>query len=167
MNKHCGRKISLQPQLGGADLNAVFFGPRILGTNSGDPDDPDQPSSSGVGDNLMAISEKPGQPRKHILCVSTYQMCILMMFNKQERFTYEVLLYRRKSRRSCLSITVGKITVLSFLKELATETEISERDLKRAIMSLAMGKPSQRILCRRAASKESKDIGIGFAISKL
>ena len=29
-------------------------------------------------------------PRKHIIQVSTYQMCILMLFNSRDKLTYEV-----------------------------------------------------------------------------
>lgn len=35
-----------------------------------------------------------------------------------------------------------------------TDTQIPEKDLKRALQSLAMGKQSQRILCRRGTGKE-------------
>ena len=29
-------------------------------------------------------------PKKHIITVSTYQMCILLLFNKKEKVTFEV-----------------------------------------------------------------------------
>ena len=32
----------------------------------------------------------PSEIRRHIFQVSTYQMCLLMLFNRQERWTYEV-----------------------------------------------------------------------------
>ncbi|XP_055954698.1 cullin-3-like [Patella vulgata] len=69
--KHSGRQLTLQPQLGSADLHATFYGPKK-----------DDGESSGA-------SAK--NPRKHILQVSTYQMCILMLFNNsREKWTYEV-----------------------------------------------------------------------------
>ncbi|VDP02089.1 unnamed protein product [Soboliphyme baturini] len=132
LSKHSGRKVTLQPQLGSADLHATFYGSRnslsfVSSTSAADIDDAEQPSSSGINEGSL---EKFGYPRKHILCVSTYQMCVLMLFNKRERYSYE---------------------------EIASETVIPEKDLKRAIQSLAMGKASQRILCRRSPDK-SKEI---------
>uniref|UniRef100_A0A914PDS0 Cullin family profile domain-containing protein n=1 Tax=Panagrolaimus davidi TaxID=227884 RepID=A0A914PDS0_9BILA len=56
-----------------------------------------------------------------ILTVSTLQMCILMKFNESESFTFE---------------------------ELLNQTKINEKDLKRALESMTMGKESQRILIR-------------------
>lgn len=98
---HSGRQLTLQPQMGAADLNAVFYG------------------------------KKDGQPsripKKHIISVSTYQMCILMLFNKKEKITYE---------------------------DISQETEIPEKDLLRALQSLAMGKVGQRILTKEPKVKE-------------
>ena len=73
--KHSGRQLTLQPQLGGADLNAVFYGPKK------------EDSSESVG--ASSSSGKSGA-RKHIISVSTYQMCILMLFNNRDKMTYEV-----------------------------------------------------------------------------
>ena len=74
--KHSGRQLTLQPQLGSADLHATFYGPKK-----------DDASES-------AASSAKG-PRKHILQVSTYQMCILMLFNNNcKKWTYEVTLYQ-------------------------------------------------------------------------
>lgn len=95
----------------------------------------------------------PTTTRKHILTVSTYQviieiiffyvfaltvicctfpcqMCILMLFNNREVMTHE---------------------------EILQETDIPERELQRAIQSLSMGKPSQRLLVRNSKTK-TKDI---------
>ncbi len=58
-------------------------------------------------------------------------MVILMLFNKKDEFTYE---------------------------EIQQETEIPEKDLKRALQALAMGKSSQRILHRFTDGERSKDI---------
>nr|CAG4638271.1 EOG090X01NX [Cyclestheria hislopi] len=117
--KHSGRQLTLQPQLGSADLSALFYGPRRDDLES--KDRPDGPSSS-----TPMISSGAG-PRKHIIQVSTYQMCILMLFNSREKLTYE---------------------------EIQSETEIPERDLIRALQSLAMGKPTQRVLVKNPRTKE-------------
>uniref|UniRef100_A0A674PJQ0 Cullin 3b n=1 Tax=Takifugu rubripes TaxID=31033 RepID=A0A674PJQ0_TAKRU len=65
--------------------------------------------------------------RKHILQVSTFQMTILMLFNNREKFTFE---------------------------EIQQETDIPERELVRALQSLACGKPTQRVLTKEPKSKE-------------
>lgn len=107
--KHSGRQLTLQPQLGSADLNAVFYGVKK------------EDSSESVG----ASSSKG--PRKHIIQVSTYQMCVLMLFNNRDKWTYE---------------------------EIRSETDIPEKDLLRAIQSLAVGKIAQRILHKEPKNKE-------------
>lgn len=68
-----------------------------------------------------------GGYRKHILSVSTYQMCILMLFNKKDTFTFE---------------------------EMKQETDIAEKDLVRSLQSLSLGKPTQRILLKNPKNKE-------------
>ncbi|KAG8330377.1 Cullin-3 [Homalodisca vitripennis] len=113
--KHSGRQLTLQPQLGSSDLNAVFFG---LRREEGEGRDG---ASSSTG------SRSSSSPRKHIIQVSTYQMCVLMLFNNRDKLTYE---------------------------ELQNETDIPERDLIRALQSLALGKASQRILIKNPKSKE-------------
>ena len=57
--KHSGRQLTLQPQLGSADLNAVFYGPKR------------EDSTESVG----ASSSKG--PRKHILQVQLGIRCFL------------------------------------------------------------------------------------------
>ncbi|KAL1244791.1 Cullin-3 [Trichinella spiralis] len=100
LNSHSGRILNLQPQLGTADLHAEFY-----------------PQSS-------SSSSNPKQKKhKHILCVSTYQMCILMLFNKSNQYTY---------------------------KEIVEQTAIPEKDLKRALLSLIFGKSTQQVLCRES-----------------
>ena len=37
-----------------------------------------------------AAAATPSGPRKHTIQVSTYQMCILMLFNSRDKLTYEV-----------------------------------------------------------------------------
>lgn len=123
--KHSGRQLTLQPQLGWADLNAVFYGPRKEETES--KDSTTTTASSSSLSSPTSTSERNCIPRKHIIQVSTYQMCILMLFNTRERASYE---------------------------EISNETDIPEKDLVRALQSLAMGKATQRILIKSPKTKE-------------
>ena len=50
--------------------------------------------------------------RRHIVCVSTFQMCVLLQFNLREKMTYE---------------------------EIKEETGIPDRELTRALQPLALG----------------------------
>lgn len=97
---HSGRQLTLQPQMGSSDLNAVFFNKKDDGT----------------------VVQK-----KHIIQVSTYQMCILLLFNKNETQTFE---------------------------EISVETDVPEKDLIRALQSLACGKATQRILAKEPKTKD-------------
>lgn len=79
MGKHNGRQLSLQPQLGSADLNAVFYGAR-----------------RSDGESLTNVSSTDNYnqqciERKHIIQVSTYQMCVLLLFNTHNKMTFEVI----------------------------------------------------------------------------
>ncbi|XP_065202116.1 cullin-3-B [Planococcus citri] len=145
LGKHSGRQLTLQPQLGNADLNAVFFGAKRDESESPRDAAPIPstssfvtPTSTSCGSNTPVVSstfgtsspfasEKFAPTRKHIISVSTYQMCILMLFNNREKLTYE---------------------------ELQNETEIPEKDLVRALQSLALGKISQRVLVKEPRTKE-------------
>uniref|UniRef100_A0A8C1J468 Cullin 3a n=1 Tax=Cyprinus carpio TaxID=7962 RepID=A0A8C1J468_CYPCA len=75
--------------------------------------------------------------RKHILQVSTFQMTILMLFNNRDKFTFE---------------------------EIQQETDIPERELVRALQSLACGKPTQRVLTKEPKSKEIES-GHSFTVN--
>ncbi|KAK0060948.1 cullin-3-B [Biomphalaria pfeifferi] len=108
LSKHSGRQLSLQPHLGSADLHASFAGAKRDETDSG-------PASSAKG------------IRKHILQVSTYQMCVLVLFNIKEKWTFE---------------------------EIKNETDMPERELTRALQSLAVGKIGQRILQKEPRNKD-------------
>lgn len=116
--KHSGRQLTLQPQLGSSDLNAVFYGPRR--------DDSEQNGAGGCSSTSLSSTRSLG-PRKHIIQVSTYQMCVLMLFNNRDKLSYE---------------------------EIQNETDIPERDLIRALQSLAMGKATQRILIKSPRTKD-------------
>ncbi|XP_018653890.1 putative cullin [Schistosoma mansoni] len=120
LSKHNGRKINLQTNMGYAELSAVFYG-----RSPGAPKTLDPP-------NLISTSSRPNV-RKYFLQVSTYQMIILMKFNRRNRY--------------------------SFI-ELASETNIPERELKRSLMALALGRCSQRILCKEPKTRdiESTDV---------
>ena len=68
--KHSGRILTLQPSAGTADL---FFG-----------------KQKGEGeDEGAAGGSQGGKAKKYILCVNTYQMVLLLMFNTREKVTYE------------------------------------------------------------------------------
>jgi len=108
--KHSGRILTLQPSAGTADLNALFFGKKK-----------DQDDEDGAG------GEGGGKTKKHILCVNTYQMVLLLMFNTRDKVTYE---------------------------EMQSETMIPDRELTRALQPLSVGKSSQRILVKNPKSKE-------------
>ncbi|CAK5064065.1 unnamed protein product [Meloidogyne enterolobii] len=145
LGKHNGRKITLNPGLGHADVKAIFF---VNGaskgdlnrrnTAGGDDDLASQQESEAPGSSssmLVSSSNKnPPHPviirrreEQKILTVTTYQMCLLMRFNINEKMTFEQIL---------------------------NETQIPEKELKRCLQSLAMGKQSQRILCRKGGGKD-------------
>jgi len=160
--KHNGRQLNLQAQLGWADLNATFFGQRRDDTSSDHQNLNTRPTASATVPNhlnqgssalVSSCSQPPesnpsinsrvtdtvtnsqlssgpttnNQPRKHIISVSTHQMCILMLYNERDSFTCQTL---------------------------AERTQIPEKDLHRALMSLAMGKQNQRILIKNPKTKE-------------
>lgn len=84
-------------------------------------------NGSGSNSNGNGSGGSGGNGRKYILQVSTYQMCVLMLFNNRDRLTYE---------------------------EISQETDIPQKDLMRALQSLAMGKSAQRVLLRSQKAKE-------------
>ena len=146
--KHSGRQLTLQSQLGWADLNAIFYGPKkeefsestsissgsnlnttnLINDISMDPasNNTVSTSTSIISPSLSSVS-KQTVPRRHIIQVSTHQMCILMLFNNRDKLCYE---------------------------EISNETDIPHKDLTRALQSLAMGKPTQRILIKHPKTKE-------------
>lgn len=152
--KHSGRQLNLQAQLGWADLHAIFYGG--IKREELDPTQSFQPSQLAAlpmptTKYLNDPGAEPGTtfnstynsvvatttttqaqrcihpPRKHIISVSTHQMCILVLYNERDTFTCQ---------------------------ELAERTQINEKDLFRALMSLAMGKQNQRILIKNPKTKE-------------
>lgn len=60
LGKHSGRQLSLQPSLGSADLNAVFYGSKREESGNGDDDPPVGASASNT--SLKGI-------KKHIIQV--------------------------------------------------------------------------------------------------
>ncbi|XP_050539140.1 cullin-3-B-like [Daktulosphaira vitifoliae] len=138
LSKHNGRQLRLQPQLGSADITAIFNETRR------DNSATSVISSSASGNTIVSTSSNSGTSvntigllavRKHLFQVSTYQMAILMLFNTYEKITMETIM---------------------------NETDINEKDLTRALQSLAMGKPSQRVLLKNPKTKE---IGLNHEFS--
>ena len=84
LSKHSGRQLTLQPSLGSADLNSIFFG-KPAKSNMDIEDE--QPTSSS---SIAQYSSSTTQTRKHILQVSTYQMVVLMLFSNKDKWTFEV-----------------------------------------------------------------------------
>ncbi|KXZ56311.1 hypothetical protein GPECTOR_1g274 [Gonium pectorale] len=99
LSTHSGRRLTFQPNMGTADLRAVF-----------------------------------GAGRRHELNVSTYQMCILLLFNEQDSMSY---------------------------RDIAQATEIPTPDLKRALQSLACVK-GRNVLRKEPASKDVADTDVFY-----
>ncbi|KAH8031700.1 hypothetical protein HPB51_020079 [Rhipicephalus microplus] len=120
--KHGGRQLNLQPHLGRADMSAVFYGPTS------------EPSTS----QAASTSSEELRPRTYIIQVSTYQMCVLMLFNHYERIVYE---------------------------DIVLETNMPETSLVRALRSLCTNTASEPVLTKTPASSE---IGNGdvFAVNE-
>lgn len=142
LEKHNGRQLTLQPQLGCADLHSIFYGSRKeveslqpeKSLNSNTDPQFDQTVSTSTSANsidyctqVSSSVKSDGSVRKHILQVSTFQMCILNLFNQHDKLTYE---------------------------EISNETDIPSKDLMRALQSLAVGKATQRILIKVPKTKE-------------
>ncbi|KAH8032127.1 hypothetical protein HPB51_023237 [Rhipicephalus microplus] len=68
--KYKVRQLTLQPQLGSADMNAVFYGPW------------EEPSPS------RDANSSASKPRTYTIQVSTPQMCVLMLFNNHDKLTF-------------------------------------------------------------------------------
>ncbi|KAK8767527.1 hypothetical protein V5799_005688 [Amblyomma americanum] len=117
--KYNDRRLDLQPQLGWVDMRAVFY-------------PPGEPSAS------SALPIQPSGPRKYVILVSTYQMCVLMLFNSRDKITYE---------------------------DIASETGIPETNLVNALESLTVGKAARRILVKEPPTN---DFGPGhvFAVNE-
>ena len=65
-SKHSNRCLTLQPALGTAEIDAVFYDLDVLNPGC-----------------------RTGGTRLYSLTVSTYQMCVLMLFNDSEKLSYE------------------------------------------------------------------------------
>nr|CAI5816815.1 unnamed protein product [Callosobruchus analis] len=106
--KHSGRQLTLQPQLGNADLNAVFYGPR----KEENEKDGACSSSTSLASNRSGFHLPDGGSNA---------------VHNHDKLTYE---------------------------EILNESDIPERDLIRALQSLAMGKATQRVLIKNPKTKE-------------
>lgn len=62
-------------------------------------------------------------------------MVILLKFNQRSRYTFA---------------------------ELCNETNIPERELKRSLMAMALGRPGQRLLCKEPKGKEIEPTDVLF-----
>ena len=82
---------------------------------------------TGTGNGQRELQTGTGSGRRHIVCTSTFQMCILLLFNLRDKMTYE---------------------------EIKEETCIPDRELTRALQPLALGKANQRILVKSPKTKE-------------
>ena len=80
-----------------------------------------------TGNGQRELQTGTGSGRRHIVCTSTFQMCILLLFNLRDKMTYE---------------------------EIKEETCIPDRELTRALQPLALGKANQRILVKSPKTKE-------------
>lgn len=123
--KHSGRQLTLQPQLGTVYMNAEFYGVKAVVEK--EPAENGCSSTAPVTSGSSAPPMATGAPRKHVLQLSTYQMCVLMLYNNRERLTYD---------------------------EIQQETDIPGKDLIRALQSLSMGKQQQRLLVRTPKTKD-------------
>jgi cullin 3 len=95
LNTYTGRKLSWQTSTGSAEIRATF--PPLKGSS---------------------------KPRRHDLSVTTYQMCILVLFNNRDTLT---------------------------LKQIRDETNIPEEELRRHLVSLCT--PKHRILRKGSKGK--------------
>jgi len=98
LSRHSGRKLIIQPNKGNADIKATFYPP-----------------------------DNPDQVRENILIVTTYQMVILLLFNRKDKLTFSEILH---------------------------DTAIPEREAARALQAIAVGKPQNRILVKTPKSKD-------------
>ena len=122
--KHSGRILTLQPSAGTADLNALFFGGKKK-------DGEEEGGAEGV------------KPKKHILCVNTYQMVLLLMFNTRDKVTYEEM--REET------LIPDRLDYTAYLQ---SDFNFFLRELTRALQPLSVGKTSQRILVKTPKTKE-------------
>uniref|UniRef100_A0A240PKB2 Cullin family profile domain-containing protein n=1 Tax=Anopheles epiroticus TaxID=199890 RepID=A0A240PKB2_9DIPT len=127
--KHSGRQLTLQPQLGTVYMNAEFYGVKAEKEKTEGNCSSTAPSAGSSSSAPASGAASLDAPKRHVLQLSTYQMCVLMLFNNRERMTYE---------------------------DIQQETDIPSKDLIRALQSLSMGKQQQRLLVR--TPKTSKDI---------
>ncbi|KAH6936139.1 hypothetical protein HPB50_013801 [Hyalomma asiaticum] len=110
--KHNGRQLTLQPHLGWADMSAIFYGPV------------DNEASTS---RAATTSSSETQPRTYTIEVSTYQMCVLMLFNHYVQISFE---------------------------DIASETNIPETSLVRALNSLCASNASEPLITKTPATNE-------------
>ncbi|KAK8762266.1 hypothetical protein V5799_026468 [Amblyomma americanum] len=117
MAKHKARKLTLQPQFGSAELS-VFDEDNELSMYSASP-------------------HRSCDAHTYTILVSTYQMCVLMLFNDLERIPFEDIAYK---------------------------TGIPEEDLVNVLLSLSAGKSNERVLVKEPEANDIKR-GQVFAVN--
>ncbi|OQV17685.1 Cullin-3-B [Hypsibius exemplaris] len=120
LDTHNGRQLSLQNNLGTAEMSAEFYGAPAINEKA--------PIETSPATAKMV--------RRHILQVTTYQMCVLMLFNQQPEWSYQDIL---------------------------TASAIPEKDLKRTIATLSTGKI--RILLKLGGGKFTAENATCFIIN--
>jgi len=112
------------------------------------------------------------QVKRHILQVSTHQMAVLLLFNKhhisgdqmlstcRSVYMYMYMHVLRQAPTLTLSASIASLPSPR-PQDLLQETQIPQKELVRALQSLALGKPQQRVLVWLHRSKDSsvKDFG--------
>ncbi|CAG0903712.1 unnamed protein product, partial [Darwinula stevensoni] len=112
LSHHSGRKLTLQPQLGSANIYAPFFGPRREDGEAGDggssfarlgsrrPSPGSALSSARPdGGSVGTWGGEVGRARHHVIQMSTFQVCILMLFNDRSRISYASLTLGKATQR--------------------------------------------------------------------
>ncbi|XP_039250181.1 cullin-3-A-like isoform X2 [Styela clava] len=116
LGKHSGRQLTLQHQMGNADLNATFFGLAKVKASA---------SSSSMNDGNNgepSTSKVTPQSRRHILQVTTSQMVILLLFNNRDKWNFEELqqetdIPAKELTRALQSLACGKPNQRVLMKE--------------------------------------------------
>ncbi|KAL1427485.1 hypothetical protein MTO96_017199 [Rhipicephalus appendiculatus] len=95
------------------------------------------PKNEPTTSQAASASSDKLQPRTYVIQVTTYQMCVLMLFNHHDTLSYQ---------------------------DIASETNIPETSLVRALNSLCMGKASEPVLTKTPATNEIENDHI-FAVN--
>ncbi|XP_064229010.1 cullin-3 isoform X1 [Aotus nancymaae] len=172
--KHSGRQLTLQHHMGSADLNATFYGPvkkedgsevgvggaQVTGSNTRKHIlqvstfqmtilmlfNNREKYTFEVFCSLLMVHSRPCLPEYHQRRLQTSKGCCLLLLLEA--------LSQRGTRQMPAGALLYEVSVDSCLEEIQQETDIPERELVRALQSLACGKPTQRVLTKEPKSKE-------------